>query len=368
MRSADPTTLGARIADARARAGITQVQLAAEVSVDRSALAKIEGGTRRVSAFELARIADAVGERIEWFLADPPAPLVSHRNLKEPGAPSPTIERITRNVEFVAAQDSRFGLADFSALTRPETLEDIESAALTVRSSVGVRGDVPLLDLPARMAELGLLAFVLDLGADTADAASILLSTGGVAIVNGALRVGRRRLALAHELGHLVFADAYSVDWRVAEYDDAGAWETRLDRFARVLLLPATGLREAWSRERAAEASVRTAAVKTASAYRVDMSSLAQRLLELRVVDATDAREIRAVRTNRADIVELNLLVHDEAAAPFLPRPYERSVLRLYRNEIVSAARATDLLLGLWDEADLPALPMRPAGAIWDFV
>lgn len=72
--------------------------------------------------------------------------------------------------------------------------------------------------------------------------------------------------------------------------------------------------------------------------------------------------------TTRADIVELNLVVRDENPAPHLPRPYVESVLRLYRDETVSRARALDLLFDTWDETDLPILPPLSEAAIWNFV
>ncbi len=78
-----------------------------------------------------------------------------------------------------------------------------------------------------------------DLGPESADAASIMLVDGGVALVNGCLHVGRRRLAVVHELAHYLFADEYTVDWKIAE-DAADTWEARLDRFARAMLF-ATG-------------------------------------------------------------------------------------------------------------------------------
>jgi hypothetical protein len=65
--------------------------------------------------------------------------------------------------------------------------------------------------------------------------------------------------------------------------------------------------------------------------------------------------------------VELDLLICDELAAPSLPRKYEESVLRLYRTETVSAARATDLLFDTWAEEELPSPPL-PESAIWKFV
>ena len=59
--------IGQRVAVARAEAGLTQAQLASAVGTDRSALAKIETGTRRVSALELLAIAGQLRRRVEWF-------------------------------------------------------------------------------------------------------------------------------------------------------------------------------------------------------------------------------------------------------------------------------------------------------------
>jgi Zn-dependent peptidase ImmA (M78 family)/transcriptional regulator with XRE-family HTH domain len=364
--------MGRRIADARERSGLTQAALAAAVALDRSAIAKIENGVRRVSAIELARVADALGERIEWFVIDPPPAIVSHRNLREPGATSPTIDRVVdrvaRNVEFTSRHDDQWGLAAPPEMKRPDTVQEAEDRAARARALLGLDDTSPFLDMSTRLAGVGLLTFSFDLGAEAADAASVLLGNGGVAVVNGHLHVARRRLALAHELGHCLFADAYTVDWRIAEQDDEAAWETRLDRFSRAVLLPAAGVRRTWTELRGQGDDLRTAAVKAASAFRVDMSTLARRLWELGQVGEGEARQVRAVRTARADIVEFNLLVHDELAAPWLARRYEEAVLRLYRNETVSPARAVDLLFDTWDETDLPLLPRLPESAMWKFV
>lgn len=59
---------------------------------------------------------------------------------------------------------------------------------------------------------------------------------------------------------------------------------------------------------------------------------------------------------------------HNELAHPELPRQYEESVLRLFRQEIVSPVRAADLLFDTWNEDDLPVLPDLPESAIWKFV
>lgn len=368
----DVLTLGARVKEARERASLTQAALAAATSLDRSALAKVELGTRRVSALELARIADAVGSRIEWFVEEAPAAIVSHRNREAPGAASPTVdvllERLARNTEFLQNQDHALQLLQFNPLERPSSDAAADEAASSVRSFLDLDDRQPVLDIASHAPNAGLLLFSVDLGPDTADAASIALRTGGVALVNGFMQVGRRRLAAAHELGHHVFADEYAVDWRLATNDDNGPWEARLDRFARALLLPAAGAAASWRELHETSENLRITAVRMASQFRVDMTTLSRRLSELELVTSSEAQTIRQVRTTKADIVEYNLIPRDELAAPALPDVYVKAVLHLYRADSITGERAIDLLLNSWPEDELPDRPRLRADAIWDFV
>ncbi len=368
----DAATLGQRIAEARGRAGLTQAELATAISTSRPAVTKIEAGDRRVTALELAGIAHALDVRIEWLLEDTPAAIVTHRNAQDPGAPSPlidkVIERVARHVEFVMAQKARFCPATVPTQPVPGSVGEAEALAESARSLLGLERQEPATNLADKVHEIGLLTFVLDLGSETADGATILLRAGAATVVNGALRPGRRRLALAHELGHYLVADDFTVDWRVAEYQDGQQRESLLDRFAHALLLPATDLPSRWREYGAADGGMRAAAVRIASEYRVDMATLATRLRELNVHGHSEANKIRTFHTTRADIVELNLVVAEEMAPPALPRPYEAAVLRLYRSETISPARAIDLLLDSWDEDALPDLPQRSEDEIWQYV
>ncbi|MFF3442158.1 helix-turn-helix domain-containing protein [Streptosporangium sp. NPDC002721] len=370
----DAETLGRRIAEARGRAGLTQAELAALIPLDRSALAKIEGGDRRISALELAKLSDVIGVRIEWFIQDAPAAIVSRRNAQEPGTPSPKIdlmvERLTRAVEFVAEQAEHFVLPVTPSKKMPTTNAQAEKLASDTRALLGVDGDGPIVGLDEKAASIGLLVFSYDLGTDTADAATVLLRSGGVAIINGQRRVGRRRLALAHEFGHYLVADEYTVDWRIAEQQSVEQREGLFDRFARALLLPRMSIERDWKKLVAdSEGELRTAAVRIASLYRVDMTTLARRLNELGLISHGEAGKVRLIRTTRADIVDFDLVVaKDELIPPSLPRNYERAVLGLYRSEVISADRALDLLFDTWDESMLPPLPRRSEGAIWQYV
>ncbi len=368
--------LGRRIAEARNRAGLTQQQCADAAGLDRTSLAKVENGRRRTTVLELVRIAEALKARVEWFVQDAPQSVVSHRNASDPGEPSPAIdrvvERVAREVEFLLELGDLRNLSASLRFEMPKDAAHVEEYAKITRERLGYSPDEPTADLSQRSAEIGVLAFSFPIGTEAADGASLLLADSAIAIVNSSKRFGRRRLTLAHELGHCVFADEYSVDWQVAA-EHAEGNEARIDHFARALLLPAELLQTSWNEAlpEDPEDSLRTAAVVTASRLQVDMSTLARRLQELRLIRNDQAREVRSARTTKADIIDFELIPppdSQELDQTELPRPYEKAVLNAYRKDEISAARAADLLFDTWEEVDLPDPPGLPKDAIWAFV
>ncbi|MCY3851501.1 MAG: XRE family transcriptional regulator [Acidimicrobiaceae bacterium] len=362
----DENELGVRIASARRGVGLTQEECATQVGMDRSALAKIEIGRRGVSATELVQFAQVFDMRVEWFFDDAPQAVLSRRQAAEPGASSPSVDRFTerlaREVEFLQ-RTGGIELAATPAMPFPETVEQAEDAATEARGRMGYDREEPSTELSKRVASLGLLVFSWELGDSGADGASILLEQGGVAVVNGSYQTGRRRLTLAHELGHYLFGDEYSTDWSVVG-TLAPTREKRIDLFARSVLLPSAAMESRW---RGGD-NTRVDAVCLASEYRVDMTTLARRLDELGVASPEESALVRATRTRQSDIVELGLLVADELAPPMLPDAYVKAVLNVYRSEQVTAARALGLLLDTWQEEDLPDLHTLPADAVWSFV
>jgi len=366
-------SLGLRVAQARQRANLTQDDLARLITADRSAIAKIETGTRRISALELARIAQAVGERIEWFVAEPIPAIVSHRNMTDPGEPSPQIDKVidraVRAVEFTAQHDDtlRRLMRPLPVQSEPTNATESEALASRARSLLGEPADTPLYGLSAKLANIGILTFAFELGTESADAGSVLLDPGAVVVINCGIRSGRRRLALAHEFGHVLIADEYSIDWRLGT-NEAATREKNIDSFARALLLPRDAVIKEWCKLAENESRIREAAVRIASKFRVDMVTLAGRLLDLNLVNSPTAASIRNIRTNRTDIVEHNLIVADELLPGEIPQPYAAAVLSIYKAETVSEARALDLLLDTWSAAELPNLPTRSEAETWAFV
>lgn len=376
MSEVDSQTLGARIREARERAGLKQGELGSVVDLDRTAVNKIEGGVRKVTALELSDIARALGVRMSSFFTEPTPALVSHRSSHGLDTADSKIDRqlanLAEDVEFIQLlAPEQLGLGDLEAtlpgfpFTRPGTMSEAEQLASNARTLIGMDAAQPVHDLVARAATLGLLVFSTDLGVDTADAGTILLRQGGVSLVNSHNKVGRRRLATAHELGHYLVADDYTVDWRVG--DQSGDIEARLDRFARSFLLPEDGVRTAWTRH-AETHELREIAVLIGSEFRVDMATLARRLQELGLIGGDGAAEVRGFTTTQADIVEFGLFVPRDLEGTSLPAPFQKAVLRAFRDERISRERALDLLQDTFNDADLPAIRVRREDEIWDFV
>jgi len=362
--------IGRRVAEARKELGLTQAQLADAVGIERSVLAKIETGARRVSALELVAIARELRRRVEWFV-DPGVPsIVSYRVSKETDTTQAIdieLDRLARDVEFVAGQIPELIQSEPDRQPVPETMSEADQLAAAARSMLGLDAHTPAHDLARLVTGIGLLPFSFPLG-DNADAGTVLLRSGGVTVINGDRKVGRRRLALAHELGHYLIRDPYTTDWRIDSADATGV-EARLDRFARALLLPSADLRERWRQWVASpDETLRDAAVRAGSHYQVDMATLARRLAELRLIEPPQAAEIRQIRTKKADIVEKNLVVPIELEPVSLPRSYEQAVLALYRREVITSDRALDLLRGTFDYDSLPELQPAPEAEIWDLV
>jgi Zn-dependent peptidase ImmA (M78 family) len=304
------------------------------------------------------------------LLEDPIPAVVSHRSSQGldvvDSKVDELLDELAHEVEFVQGLAPNILSASISfdgALDRPTTSDAAEELAAQARHLLRLDRESPVKNLPDVVAGVGLWAFSADFGADTADAGTVLLRSGAVCLINSYNKVGRRRLALAHELGHFLAQDDYTIDWRVN--DPGPGIESRLDRFARAFLLPPSGLASFWV-EKLDALGLRDAAVVTASHFQVDMSTLARRLSELGLEGDGDI--IRSTRTLRADIIEYGLNVSMDLENTSLPQLYQKAVVALYRSRKISVDRALELLRGTLTDDDLPPRRQRAEGELWKFV
>lgn len=334
-------------------------------------MGKIESGIRRVTAIELSDIAQVLGVRMASFFETSIPALVSHRSSQGLDVADSQIDvalaDIADDVDLVVSLPGGLSFDVFAKypLDRPQSMAEADLLADYVRRRTRVDG--PLKDLVGFASDVGLFAFSRNFGADSADAGTILLKRGGVCLINSAAAVGRRRLTLAHEIGHYLIADEYTIDWRVASQANNDI-EALLDRFARSLLLPRHEVTDSWNARKEQEYDLRTMAVLLGSEYRVDMSTLARRLHEIGLIDETEAGQIRLVTTRGADIVEHGLVVPHDLEGTSVPPAYAKAVVSLVGAERISRERALGLLQGTFDEDDLPPVRTRGESEIWKVV
>lgn len=342
-------TIGPRIASAREDLGRTQAELGRQLGLDRTAIAKIESGRRRVSATELIGLATALDRPIDWFVDESPPAVVSRRQDPSAGGRSALldrrIDRLARDVRFLAT-DGVLPPIDVPEFDVPETVAEAEEAATLVRDRMQARSG-PLLDLQRHSEVLGLLAFSLDLGEEGRDGAYVAVDGWGAALINGAVDPGRRRFNLAHELGHHLFADAYAPEVTISPGNET---ERLINAFAVHLLLPRSGVEKVWM----GVEDQHLAAVAISVRYRVSWTAVCSQLKNLGLVDEAGRAELVSAPPTGADFVELGERWVSELDPPAVPPEYGRRVLAAYRTGRLTAERTSELLWGTVREEELP--------------
>ncbi len=355
--------LGERVALARLAKGVSQGELASEVDLDRTALSKVESGVRRISALELARIADVLGRPLGWFLANTPAPILSRRAdmIREQTSAELDAELTFEGLTLEVEQ-----LLDLGVLAPPEKhvaikgpVEERHAASLAALDARLLCSSVtePLGDLASVVEVFGLHVYSLPLASDV-DGLMLRLEGGsGICLVNGASEPGRRRSTVAHELGHFLFDDEYSAEALTAA--GRSDREALIDYFAGHFLVPEPALRQAWL-TRDGRTDPRGAAVEIAAEYRVSWRALLMRLLETGLVDADTRRKLDPTPT-RADFIARRIAPPaEDLAPPSVPPAVGEAVLAAYYKDLITQERALELLHGMTDVLPSPELlPLR---------
>ena len=166
---------GPRIGMARDDARMTQAELAQAVDLDRTAIVRIEAGTRKVSAAELLRISIALDRPINWFVEEGPPAVVSRRR-EASNAGSRVmdlqVERLARDVDFLLREGVLGAIPKRPEAARLIDLVSAESLAAQARDLVDVPTG-PVFDVQRAVERVGLLAFCLPLGEAGGDTAYV---------------------------------------------------------------------------------------------------------------------------------------------------------------------------------------------------
>ncbi|MFA1551703.1 helix-turn-helix domain-containing protein [Actinomadura chokoriensis] len=358
--------VGARVAEARKARGFSQEALATEVGLDRTAVTKIETGRRQISSLELVRLADALDRPLQWFVSAPSAAVVSRRAALEERRGhlkgDQTLDDITRDVAvLVEVRSLRPGTAKgaLKAISPGDPGWQAEAAASQARCLIGVDAGSPIHDLADVVERADLYPYSISLGDGGGDGAYAEVGGVGVALVNGDLAPGRRRSTLAHELGHHLFGDAYSIDWGAG----TSATEKAIDAFAANLLIPRAGCTERW-RSLRMEHEARPAAIILSAEYRTSWTATLRQLRTFGLISREEYRALDSRSPTRADYLECGMRVTEELMPPYVPTGVAAAAIQAYRTHRMSAERVTEMLRGQIDIDDLPARDEIPLEAL----
>ncbi|HMR47872.1 MAG TPA: XRE family transcriptional regulator [Arachnia sp.] len=349
----DALTLGRRIAEVRDDAGMTQEGLGRRVNLDRSAISRLEKGERKVNVPELVQIAAVLGRPLAYFVSEPVPAIVNRRRDTAHAHPTTRqldgeLEQFADDVRTLLAQGVLPSPAERPSLTLPRDHIDAEHAAATVRSWTGLRTG-PITDLTQTSERLGLYVFAAALGQSGADGACVEVEHAGAfvgaAVLNGDVPAGRRRMTLAHELGHWLFGDAYDSE---ASLDS----ERMINSFAIHFLAPRAGVLGTWNKH--PDRAVRDRALAVGATFRLSWSAAIGQLRNLDLIDFDQHRVLAEYEPSRGDYLRLGLTWAEELEAPYLSPSFTACVLNAYTQEHLTGDRTVELLRGTLDEAQLP--------------
>lgn len=359
----DHVTLGQRVAQAREERGISQGKLGELVGLERTAVNRAESGDRKLTMTEMVAIAEALERPLGFFVNDP-LPAVVNRRRDLVNAPDDarhdTTQALDDEIELFASDALmllEMGLLapvkrDSDART-PQDHDAAEHLAITIRNRLGV-GDEPILSLGGACDQLGLYTYAAPLGANgpdggcvevTADAESI-----AVAVINGDLDSVRRRMTLAHELGHWLCGDAYDAM-------ASGECEKMLFSFAIYFLAPRSGVTRVWLNHR--DWSNRDRALAVSARYHLSWSAAVSQLRNLDLIDWREHETLLDQEPRTGDYVHLKLTWAREPKSPYVSPSFAAACIEGYTSGRLTAARTVELLRGTMTLDDLPERPPR---------
>ncbi|MFK0074617.1 helix-turn-helix domain-containing protein [Arthrobacter woluwensis] len=227
--------LGTVLETARRARGFTQVELAARAGTTQPSIQRYENNLREPDAETLERIATALGVTVSFLThASRPegAMAVQAHMRRRSTAPATTWRRLEAELNMtrwhIARLYEQVSLKATAAVPQfdPEHYSPADAARLVRtqwRLPLG-----PVRNLTSWLESAGILVLEYDFGSPKVDGLSQWSGDHPIIVLNSQVPTDRKRLTLAHELGHIVLHNGYAGD----------DMEQQANEFAAEFLMP----------------------------------------------------------------------------------------------------------------------------------
>ncbi|MFC7381586.1 helix-turn-helix domain-containing protein [Sphaerisporangium rhizosphaerae] len=355
MSALDWTEIGERVRESRLAMRFSQEQLAQAIGLDRTMISKIEAGSRRLDALELARLAQALDHPISHFLTAPPAVMSRRTPLAEDTTTDAALASYRIDTALASwIRDIRLLMSLGVLVPQPirrypgkvDGRAAAEAAATWLRQQLGIGTD-PVQSMADLCEQCGQYLLLTDLPGDGASAVD---GDVAAAVISANGDPGRRRTTAAHELGHLILGDEYSTDLGV--HASREEREATVEAFAAELLLPA----EVVGRVRTSSGPIRSALVHLAAEYRTSWTLALRQARAAAVISRTEESALRACVPTFAEFRDsLGWTPQPDLDSIRVSPGIAHAVMTAYRNGGITSRRAMELMHGeLTNETDLP--------------
>ena len=253
----DAKRLGSRLRKVRELCGLSQGAVAHELELPRTALTNIENGNRRVSIFELTKLAEIYKCSPSFFLEQNEESqaedimVVLHRVLPERMNDQENRSSVRRIVDLYREGAGLLRMLDRGICTQiPSYAAEIKSAAIAIQQGERVAceerrrlrlGDASIRSIAELLSEQGIWTAAADLPGSMSGLFIHNQSTGFAVLVNAAHTLERQRFSYAHEYAHVLFDREQSVRMTLQKNSSELA-EMRANAFASAFLMPSGGV------------------------------------------------------------------------------------------------------------------------------
>ena len=347
--------------------GKSQHEFAVAIGLDDPKLSKSLSGARRFSSIDLARVAELCNVTVDWLITgEEPEVAVAARTT---GGSAKDALAEARRLSVLRSDLAALGFPEpWRPLPAPVTgglaVDQGKRLATAALERIAAE-DLDLNDLPGTIEQaFGADVALLEL-AGGFDGLAVASDTAHLIIAATTHVPARQRFTLAHELGHLLLGDDHGVHLDKDIFEKAqqrDLTEARANAFAAAFLMPEELLRSAVGRRALIEADF----AKLAYRLMVSPSTLAYRLLSLRLIDSGSCHRFAAISAAAAartagQTAEWARQV-DRAATPRRPGLLLRDTYRAYETGTATLRPYANLLGADVDE--LRSAMEADAGAI----